>query len=154
MVIIWIFLPKAILPFCRDDDVPLYADGFGFLLIAQNSIDELNCRLKSFGVQDLEVEETRFRPNIFISGTIQFEHLISSNVYISCMCIIVFTNFIFYILGTKNPFDEDSWLYIKIGSCLFRNSALCGRCVFTTVDPRSGEKHPDGEPLKSLKKFR
>lgn len=111
---------RALLPFCREDDVPLYADGFGFLLLAENSVNELNRRLE---VQDLVVEETRFRPNIFVSGT-------------------------------EIPFEEDSWCYIRIGDCLFRNSALCGRCVFTTVDPKSGEKHPDGEPLKTLKTFR
>lgn len=114
---------RALIPFSRNDDVPLYADGFGFLLLAENSVNELNRRLASFEVQDLVVEETRFRPNIFVSGT-------------------------------KNPFEEDSWLYIRIGDSLFRNSALCGRCVFTTVDPKLGEKHPGGEPLKTLKKFR
>ena len=58
------------------------------------------------------------------------------------------------ITGTRSPFEEDNWLYIRIGDCLFRNSALCGRCIFTTVDPKTGEKHADGQPLKTLKEFR
>ena len=128
--------------------------------MAQNSIDELNRRLKSFNVEDLEVEETRFRPNIFVTGTPCFIgfHIYATYVLIFLffpfVCIIPFTLFNLIILGTKKPFDEDSWLYIKVGSCLFRKSALSYRCVFTTIDPIAGEKHPDGEPLKTLKKFR
>jgi len=103
--------------------VPLFADGFGYLLLAENSISELNKRLKENDVDDMEVEQTRFRPNI-------------------------------YVRGTNGPFAEDNWKYIRIGDCLFRNSALCGRCIFTTVDPKTGEKHTGGQPLKTLKKFR
>lgn len=57
-----------LMPFARPDDVPLYADGFGFLLIGDGSIKELNKRLQIEGVDGLEVEERRFRPNIFVSG--------------------------------------------------------------------------------------
>ena len=62
----------AVKPFTRGDDVPLYADGFGYLLLAENSISELNKRLKENDVNDLEVEETRFRPNIYISGDMSY----------------------------------------------------------------------------------
>ena len=55
-------------PFCRNDDVPLYADGFGYLLLAEKSVNELNKRLKENDVDDLEVEQTRFRPNIYVTG--------------------------------------------------------------------------------------
>lgn len=114
---------QAVTPFCRADDVPLYSDGFGYCLLAEESVNGLNERLKANNVSDLVVEEIRFRPNI-------------------------------YVTGTKKPFEEDSWLYIRIGDCLFRNSALAARCVFTTIDPKTGEKHPHGEPLKTLKTFR
>ena len=60
-------------PFTRGDDIPLYADGFGYLLLAENSINELNKRLKQNGVNDLEVEETRFRPNIYITGDMSYQ---------------------------------------------------------------------------------
>lgn len=113
----------AVKPFVRPDDVPLYADGFGYFLLAEESVNKLNERLKDNNVHDLVVEKTRFRPNIYVSGT-------------------------------KSPFEEDKWLYVRIGNCLFRNSALCDRCVFTTVDPETGIKHPTGEPLKTLKQFR
>lgn len=31
---------------------------------------------------------------------------------------------------------------------------MCARCVFTTVDPEDGSRNPNGEPLKTLKRFR
>ena len=61
-------------PFTRGDDIPLYADGFGYLLLAEKSISELNKRLKQNGVNDLEVEETRFRPNIYITGDMSYQY--------------------------------------------------------------------------------
>ena len=61
-------------PFTRGDDVPLYADGFGYLLLAENSISELNKRLKENNVDDLEVEETRFRPNIYVTGDMFYQY--------------------------------------------------------------------------------
>ena len=30
----------------------------------------------------------------------------------------------------------------------------CSRCIFTTVSPEKGLKHPSGEPLKTLQSFR
>ena len=61
-------------PFTRGDDVPLYADGFGYLLLAENSTIELNKRLKQNDVNDLEVEETRFRPNIYVTGDMSYQN--------------------------------------------------------------------------------
>ena len=81
---------------------------------------------------------------------IKTDHILKCKVHQS----IRFWKLNFTITGTKGPFEEDNWLYIRIGDCLFRNSALCGRCIFTTVDPKTGEKHADGQPLKTLKKFR
>ena len=48
-------------------DRPLYADGYPYLMLSRPSIDSLNDVLRSNNV-DLSVEETRFRPNIFING--------------------------------------------------------------------------------------
>lgn len=28
------------------------------------------------------------------------------------------------------------------------------RCIFTNIDPQSAERHPEGEPLKTLKQYR
>jgi uncharacterized protein YcbX len=51
-------------------------------------------------------------------------------------------------------FAEDDWRRIAIGEVHFDVVKPCARCVFTTVDPASGEKHPDGEPLRTLTSFR
>jgi len=58
------------------------------------------------------------------------------------------------IEGDFPPFSEDQWPHIKIGAVVFRNVRVCDRCVFTTVDPLMGDKHPGQEPLKTLRKFR
>lgn len=50
--------------------------------------------------------------------------------------------------------DEDSWATLQIGSVIFDVPKPCSRCVFTTVGTESGRKHPDGEPLTTLQRFR
>eukprot|EP00090_Calanus_glacialis_P002104 TRINITY_DN11585_c0_g1_i2.p1 TRINITY_DN11585_c0_g1~~TRINITY_DN11585_c0_g1_i2.p1 ORF type:complete len:335 (+),score=142.05 TRINITY_DN11585_c0_g1_i2:38-1006(+) len=109
-------------PLEKAGDKPLYADGYPYLLLASSSIKELNRVLEEDGA-DLSVEETRFRPNIYIEGDFP-------------------------------AFAEDKWTYVKIGDCVFRNVKLCTRCVYTTVDPDTGEKNHRGEPLKTLRSFR
>merc|ERR1719500_2392464 len=59
-----------------------------------------------------------------------------------------------FIDGDFPAFAEDKWAFIKIGDVIFRNARVCDRCVFTTVDPVMGDKHPQGEPLKTLRKYR
>ena len=51
----------------EQQDVPLFADGFGFLLTNEDSINDLNIKLKSQNI-DLTVDERRFRPNISVKG--------------------------------------------------------------------------------------
>jgi uncharacterized protein YcbX len=50
------------------------------------------------------------------------------------------------------PFEEDRWRTIGIGTASFRTTEICGRCVLTTVDPQTlqGGK----EPLRTLARFR
>jgi len=59
-----------------------------------------------------------------------------------------------FIDGEFPAFAEDKWNYIKIGDAILRNARCCDRCTFTTVDPFMGDKHPQGEPLKTLRKHR
>ena len=54
-------------PNLKAEDKPYYADTFAYMLLSQPSIAGLNQRLSEENV-DLEVEHTRFRPNIFIEG--------------------------------------------------------------------------------------
>lgn len=49
---------------------------------------------------------------------------------------------------------EDGWRRLRIGAVEFEVVKPCVRCVFTTVDPDSGERDPDGEPLKTLAAYR
>jgi uncharacterized protein len=49
---------------------------------------------------------------------------------------------------------EDSWRRVRIGGVLFDAVKPCTRCVFTTVDPVSGTRREDGEPLNILKDYR
>ncbi|REG85511.1 MOSC domain-containing protein [Marinomonas pollencensis] len=52
------------------------------------------------------------------------------------------------------PFAEDSWQRIKIGEVIFENVKPCERCIFTTINPDTGERSRKGEPMKTLGKFR
>lgn len=49
---------------------------------------------------------------------------------------------------------EDEWQEFSLGKIRFYKCKPCTRCTFTTVIPEKGEKHPKGEPLRTLKAFR
>lgn len=48
---------------------------------------------------------------------------------------------------------EDKWNWIKIGDVIFQVIKPCTRCVLTTINPETGERNKDGEPLKTLKSY-
>lgn len=52
------------------------------------------------------------------------------------------------------PYTEDEWDWIKIGEVIFRNVKECTRCVMTTINPDTGIRSLDREPLKTLKTYR
>lgn len=52
------------------------------------------------------------------------------------------------------PHAEDGWRRLRIGGIEMEVAKPCVRCVFTTVDPATGERDPDGEPLRTLKEYR
>ncbi|TLU59956.1 MOSC domain-containing protein [Thalassotalea litorea] len=52
------------------------------------------------------------------------------------------------------PFAEDSWHKIRIGDVEFLVSKPCSRCVFTSVDPITGRRSENKEPLTTLRKYR
>lgn len=52
------------------------------------------------------------------------------------------------------PFAEDGWTRIRIGALTLRVLKPSVRCIFTTLDPDTGERSPDREPLTTLKRFR
>jgi len=51
-------------------------------------------------------------------------------------------------------FEEDDWKEIQIGDVKFDVAKCCSRCILTTVDPDTGKKRDDGEPIKTLGEYR
>jgi uncharacterized protein YcbX len=49
---------------------------------------------------------------------------------------------------------EDGWSRLRIGAVEFAAVKPCTRCVFTTIDDRTGTADPDGEPLQTLRTYR
>jgi uncharacterized protein YcbX len=58
------------------------------------------------------------------------------------------------VVSGATAFAEDAWRRLRIGDVTFIVEKPCERCVFTTVDPLTGERSGDQEPLRSLAKFR
>jgi len=52
------------------------------------------------------------------------------------------------------PYAEDNWRRFRIGSVEFEGVKNCSRCIFTTIDPDTGIKHPGTEPLRTLSQYR
>lgn len=48
------------------------------------------------------------------------------------------------------PYSEDNWNWVKIGNIVLRNVKLCTRCALTTIDPETGIKSSNHEPLTTL----
>lgn len=49
---------------------------------------------------------------------------------------------------------EDAWKRIRVGEVEFDVAKPCARCVFTTVDPTTGQRDARGEPLRTLAGYR
>ncbi|HCD1255379.1 TPA: YcbX family protein [Citrobacter amalonaticus] len=58
------------------------------------------------------------------------------------------------VVSGATAWEEDSWKVIRIGEVIFDVAKPCSRCIFTTVSPEKGQKHPSGEPLATLQTFR
>jgi uncharacterized protein len=101
-----------------------FADGYPFLLIGEGSLADLNRRLRQ-----QTGDASSFRPlpmNRFRPN---------------------------FVVKDSEPFAEDTWKRIRIGSTVFHVVKPCGRCVVTTIDQASGVK-TGSEPLKTLATFR
>ena len=59
-----------------------------------------------------------------------------------------------FVVEGAQPFEEDTWRRLRIGSVEFLNLDGCGRCEFTTIDPETAERHPRNEPVATLEGFR
>ena len=58
------------------------------------------------------------------------------------------------VVSGADAFAEDGWKRIRIGEVVFRIEKPCERCVFTTVDPETGTKSLNQEPLRTLATYR
>ncbi|MBL4911370.1 MAG: YcbX family protein [Alteromonadaceae bacterium] len=58
------------------------------------------------------------------------------------------------VVNNTAAFAEDSWKKIRIGEVEFEIAKPCSRCIFTTVDPKTAQKHAQQEPLNTLRQYR
>jgi len=58
------------------------------------------------------------------------------------------------VIEGSDAFAEDGWKRIRIGDVEFRLVKPCSRCILTTLDPQTGERSADREPLTTLKTYR
>ena len=58
------------------------------------------------------------------------------------------------VVAGAQAFAEDSWKRIRIGDMEFRLVKGCTRCIMTTIDPATGARNADREPLTTLKTYR
>lgn len=54
----------------------------------------------------------------------------------------------------ETPHAEDEWHSVAIGDANLDVAWPCSRCGLITVEPRSGQRDPGGEPLKTLTGYR
>lgn len=58
------------------------------------------------------------------------------------------------VVAGVSCYGEDNWRRIRIGEVEFEGVKNCSRCIFTTIDPDTGVKAPDREPLATLSGYR
>ncbi|MGV8864636.1 MAG: MOSC domain-containing protein [Pseudomonas sp.] len=58
------------------------------------------------------------------------------------------------VVEGSEAFAEDGWKRIRIGEMEFRLLKGCSRCILTTIDPKTGERSADREPMATLKTYR
>jgi uncharacterized protein YcbX len=58
------------------------------------------------------------------------------------------------VIEGSEAYAEDGWKRLRIGDVEFRVVKSCSRCILTTIDPQTGERSADREPLATLQKYR
>jgi uncharacterized protein YcbX len=58
------------------------------------------------------------------------------------------------VIEGAEPYAEDGWKRIRIGTLELRVAKGCSRCIMTTLDPQSGVRSADREPLATLQRYR
>ena len=108
-----------------------FADGYPLLAISQSSLDALNARI--FAGNDRAGSDLAGNGRAPLSMA-RFRPNI--------------------VIEDSAAHAEDGWRQVRIGDVILDAVKPCTRCVFTTVDPRTGLRDDDGEPLNTLKTYR
>ena len=58
------------------------------------------------------------------------------------------------VVTGSEAYAEDGWKRIRIGDVEFEVVKGCSRCILTTIDPQTGERNAQREPLATLKTYR
>lgn len=60
-----------------------------------------------------------------------------------------------FVVSGPAAWEEDKWKFVRIGDdVVFRTIQPCTRCMLTTIDPMTGERNKDEQPIKTLRKYR
>ncbi|XP_047994493.1 mitochondrial amidoxime reducing component 2-like isoform X2 [Leguminivora glycinivorella] len=59
-----------------------------------------------------------------------------------------------FVVQGPQPYEEDRWRFLKIGDNVFEVIKPCFRCTLTTIDPETGVRREEREPLETLKTYR
>ena len=59
-----------------------------------------------------------------------------------------------FVVSGGEPYEEDGWRRIRIGSVEFEGVENCERCELPTVDPETGIPDPGREPMRTLARYR
>ncbi|CAB3248946.1 unnamed protein product [Arctia plantaginis] len=59
-----------------------------------------------------------------------------------------------FLLSGAAAYDEDNWKFVKIGENIFEVIKPCTRCTLTTIDPETGVRNKNMEPLGTLRSYR
>jgi len=119
--------------FGRPDDRVSLADGYPLLLTARESLDALN---------DLVLERAGGMGDGLADGL--------ANGAGEPLSMTRFRPNLVVTGGAA--WAEDRWRRVRIGDAVFRMVKRCARCVFTTVDPDTGQRGK--EPLRTLARHR
>lgn len=60
-----------------------------------------------------------------------------------------------FVLSGPGAWEEDKFEWVKVGNeAVFKKIEPCLRCMLTTIDPATGERDKNEQPVKTLKTFR
>lgn len=115
------------------------------------------CQLLYFGEQSTRYVKNRDRQVAFSdkSPISLVSQASLDDLNLRCDADIVMAQFRQNIVVSDcSAFAEDTWQHIKIGEVEFEVIKSCSRCIFTTVNPVTAQKHDGREPFATLKSYR